>query len=264
MRIALLQVASPDDEAIEERRARVDRVVLDESALGSADLLVLPELWGAGAFNYRAFASAAEPLDGPTLALGRAWAERYQIHVHAGSIVETTDNGAHFNTSVLIDPAGEILATYRKVHLFGTNEARELTAGDDLAITEIEGVTTGLATCYDVRFPELFRSMLDAGATMTAICSGWPDKRVAHWRLLTSARAVEDQMYVVACNAVGWQHDTLLAGASRVVDPWGAVVVEAGTEEGFTYADLDVDLPARARASFPVVDHRRWAQAARS
>lgn len=254
----MLQIASPEDESIQDRRDRVNRLVLDEVALEGADLLVLPELWGAGAFNYRAFADAAELREGPTLALARGWAERHHLYVHAGSIVETTDSGARFNTSLMVDPRGELIAAYRKVHLFGANEERELTPGDELAIVDIGGVTAGLATCYDLRFPELFRSILDAGATMTAICSGWPEKRVEHWRLFTSARAVEDQMYVVACNAVGAQHGTVLAGASRVVDPWGTVVAEAGADEGFTYADLDIDLPAQVRATFPAVDHRRW------
>lgn len=257
----MLQVASPDDESPSARRERVDATVLGQTALDSADLLVLPELWGAGAFNYRAFAGSAEPLDGPTVALARSWARAYRLHVHAGSFVEEAADGSRFNTSVLVDPAGTLVSTYRKVHLFGANEARELAAGDALAIASIGRVTTGLATCYDLRFPELFRSMLDAGATMTAICSGWPAARVEHWRLFTSARAVEDQMYVVACNAVGSQHGTVLGGASRVVDPWGEVVVEAETDEGFTYADLDVDLPAHVRAQFPAVDHRRWSQA---
>lgn len=264
MRVALLQIASPDDESIENRRARVDRLVLDESSLDSADLLVLPELWEAGAFNYRAFAAAAQPLDGPTLRLARSWAERHRLYVHAGSIVETTDTLERFNTSLLIDPRGELVATYRKVHLFGANEERELSAGDALGIADVDGVSTGMATCYDLRFPELFRSILDVGATMTTICSGWPAKRIEHWRLLTSARAVEDQMYVIGCNAVGMQHGTELGGASRIVDPWGEVVVEAGTDEGVTYAELDVDLPTQVRASFPAVEHRRWAQAARS
>lgn len=264
MRAALLQIASPDDESIDARRQRVDAMVLGESGLDAADLLVLPELWGAGAFNYRAFADSAEPLDGPTLALARSWARARQLYVHAGSFVEEAD-GSRFNTSVLVDPTGALVATYRKVHLFGANEERELAAGDELAIASLDGVITGLATCYDLRFPELFRSILDAGATTTVICSGWPEARLEHWRLFTSARAVEDQMYVIACNAVGPQHGTVLGGASRVVDPWGEVIAEAGADEGFTYADIDPALPERTRASFPVVAHRRWnGHAARS
>lgn len=261
----MLQVASPDDESVDARRQRVDAMVMREAALDADDLLVLPELWAAGAFNYRSFADSAEPLDGPTLGLARSWARTRRLHVHAGSFVEQAADGSRFNTSVLVDPSGKLVATYRKVHLFGANEARELSAGDALAIASIGGVTTGLATCYDLRFPELFRSILDAGATMTAICSGWPGARLEHWRLFTTARAVEDQMYVIACNAVGSQHGTVLGGASRVVDPWGEVVVEAGADEGFSHAEIDVDLPARTRERFPAVADRRWGvHAARS
>ncbi|MGN6162355.1 MAG: carbon-nitrogen family hydrolase [Marmoricola sp.] len=261
MRVAMLQVASPDEETIEARRERVSRLIEAESALGATDLLVLPELWGVGAFNYRGFAAAAEPLEGPTLALARGWATTHGLVVHAGSIVEKAADDALFNTSLLIDRGGQLLASYRKVHLFGAHEARELSAGDELAVPAIDGTTMGLATCYDLRFPELFRSMVDAGATVALLASGWPDARVEHWRLLTAARAVEDQMYVVGCNAVGTHSGTVLAGASRVIDPWGTVVAESGAEEGFTYAEIDADLPGHVRTSFPAVSQRRWHRA---
>lgn len=261
MRVALLQIASPDEESVEARRSRIDQMVLAETDLGTADLLVLPELWPVGAFNYRGFAGSAEPLDGPTLKIARTWAQGHDIHVHTGSFVEAAGHDL-FNTSVLLDPAGEVVATYRKVHLFG-HEADELTPGDDLGIAEISDTRLGFTTCYDLRFPELYRSIIDAGATLTVITSAWPEVRIDNWRLLSAARAVENQMYVVACNAVGTHQGTELAGASRVVDPWGAVIAEAGADEGFMYADIDADLPDQVRSSFPAVTNRRWGQAAR-
>lgn len=257
MRVSVFQVASPDDEGFDDRLARVDAAVRAETELGVCDLLVLPELWAAGAFRYDQFLNAAEPFDGPSLALARAWAEHHGIHVHVGSFVEVEADRL-YNTAVVVAPSGHVALKYRKVHLFGRNEADVLTPGDAISVAPVIDVTLGLATCYDLRFPELFRSIIDAGATATAICSAWPEARAEHWRLFTSARAVEEQMHVIACNAVGSQNGLELAGLSRVVDPWGTVVAEAGTEEGFTYADLDAELPARVRARFPALADRRW------
>lgn len=257
MRVALLQIASPDEETIASRRERVDAMVIAEVDLADADLLVLPELWAAGAFRYDQFVDAAEPFDGPTLALARSWASTFDLQVHAGSFVEE-DGDRRYNTSVVVSPGGEVLLKYRKVHPFGRNEARLLTGGDELAVGRIGDLEVGLATCYDLRFPELFRGIVDRGAMATVIASGWPTARVAHWQLFTSARAVEDQMYVIGCNAVGAQAGTELAGLSRVVDPWGTVIVEAGTDEGFTYADIDATLPLQVRERFPALADRRW------
>lgn len=257
MRVALLQIASPDDESIEDRRARVDALVRAEDGLQATDLLVLPELWAAGAFRYEAFAASAEPFDGPSLALARGWAAAHGLHVHLGSLVEA-DAGCLYNTSAIVRPDGEILLKYRKVHLFGKNEAAALDPGSSVEVAAIDDLAVGLATCYDLRFPELFRSIVDAGATTTVVASAWPTARLGHWQLFTSARAVEDQMYVIGCNAVGTQNGVELAGFSRVVDPWGVVVAEAGIDEGFTHADIDADLPATVRARFPALADRRW------
>ena len=258
MRIAMLQVASPDDEGFDARRSRVDQMVRSEDALAHADLLVLPELWVAGAFRYDQFEAAAEPFEGPTLDVARSWASLHSLHVHVGSFVE--HEGDHrYNTAVVVSPSGEVVHKYRKVHPFGRNEARLMTAGDSISVSPIDDLEVGLATCYDLRFPELFRSLVDAGAGATVVCSAWPTPRASHWRLFTSARAVEDQMYVIGCNAVGAQGRTELAGLSRIVDPWGAVVVEADNSEGFTYADIDPSLPAEVRDRFPALADRRWA-----
>lgn len=257
MRVALLQVASPDDESVESRRARIDEAIRAEAGLGDVDLLVLPELWAVGCYHFNDYAAAAEPLDGPSVEFARGWARLHDLYVHTGSFVEL-DDGVLYNTSAIVAPNGEIVAKYRKIHLFGTDEAERLTPGASVSVVPLGDMTLGAATCYDLRFPELFRSIIDAGATVTALCSAWPATRAEHWRLLTSARALEDQMYVVACNAVGTHGRVASSGESRVVDPWGVVVAESGTDEGFLYADIDATMPASVRTSFPAVADRRW------
>ncbi|RJO75227.1 carbon-nitrogen family hydrolase [Nocardia panacis] len=260
MRVALFQVASPDDESVVDRIQRVGAAITGESQLRQADLLVLPELWHVGYFAFDHYASAAETLTGPTVTAAKDWAKALGLFVHLGSVVEVDEQGRLYNTAMVVDPDGAIRATYRKVHVFGygSREQELLTPGDAVTVTPVAGLPTGITTCYDLRFPELFRSMADAGAEMLAICSGWPAARLAHWRLFTSVRAVEQQSWLVACNAVGTQQGVALAGHSRIVDPWGEVIVEAGTDEGFTVAELDPTLPRRVRAEFPALADRRW------
>ncbi|HWU33097.1 MAG TPA: carbon-nitrogen family hydrolase [Marmoricola sp.] len=257
MRVAALQIASPDAESVDQRRARVDAQVRHETALTSCELLVLPELWAVGGFHYNEFRNAAEPFDGPSVQAAREWAALHDIHVHLGSFVEA--DGEHlFNTATVIAPDGDVVLKYRKVHLFGQNEASLMTPGDALAVAPVQELNLGIATCYDLRFPELFRSMVDAGANVLALGAAWPDARVEHWRLFTQARAVEEQLYVVACNAVGTHEGIFFSGGSRVVDPWGTVVAEADDQEGFLYADIDPTMPERVRSDFPVLADRRW------
>lgn len=260
MQIALLQVASPDTESVQDRIARVNGIVLGERALRDADLLVLPEMWTAGYFSFDDYAERAEPFEGPTVAAARTWATTWQLFVHLGSFVEVDDDGHLHNTSVVIGPDGGIVTSYRKVHLFGygSRESELLTAGGAIGVSPVAGPPTGITTCYDLRFPELYRSLVDDGAEQVIVCAAWPAARLEHWRLFTSVRAVEQQVNLIACNAVGEQQGVALAGHSRVVAPTGEMLAEAGTAEGFTYADLDPSNPRRFRAEFPALADRRW------
>ncbi|GAA3107355.1 carbon-nitrogen family hydrolase [Streptosporangium carneum] len=258
MRIALVQVASPPEETPDARRTRVGRMV---SQARGADLVVLPELWAAGYFAFDAYEDRAEPLDGPTVAAGREWARELGAHVHIGSVVERDRRGRLFNTAVLIGPAGTIAHTYRKVHVFGyaSREAELLTPGERLDVADTVWGRVGATTCYDLRFPELWRGLVDRGAQTVVVPAAWPAARREHWRLFTSCRAVEQQLVVVACNAVGTQDGGVeLGGASRVVDPWGTVLAEAGQDEGITFCEVDPAVVDRVRAEFPVLADRRW------
>lgn len=258
MRIALLQIASPPEEHPDARRERVGRMI---AACGGADLVVLPELWAAGYFAFDDYADRAEPLNGPTVAAGRAWARQLGAHVHLGSIVERGANGLLYNTAVLIAPDGTIAHTYRKVHVFGyaSQEARLLTPGDTVEVADTGLGPLAATTCYDLRFPELWRTLVDGGAKTVIVPAAWPAARREHWRLFTTTRAVEEQVLLIACNAVGLQNNGVeLAGNSRIVDAWGTVLVEAGTEEGATFCDVDPTAVDAVRAEFPVLADRRW------
>ncbi|MEU4667956.1 carbon-nitrogen family hydrolase [Amycolatopsis sp. NPDC023774] len=255
MKIALVQIGSPEDEPV---AARFDRVAGLVRSAASADLIVLPELWATGYFAFDDYARDAEPADGPSLARLGELARETGAYLHGGSFVERLPDGALRNTAVLFDPSGKLVHSYSKVHVFGyqSKEAQLLKPGDHVsAVATPFGAVAG-TTCYDLRFPELWRCLVDAGAEIVIVPAAWPAARLAHWRLFTTARAVEDQVLVVACNATGTQGGVELGGHSRVVDPWGTVLAEAGTEEGITWCDVDPGVVPATREQFPVLDDR--------
>jgi predicted amidohydrolase len=252
MRVHVIQLSYGDDETLDDRVERVAAIVREQHG---ADLVVLPELWPNGGFAYEGWAAAAQSLDGSVVTALRDATRELGTLVHMGSLVERDDTGRLFNTSVLLGRDGDILATYRKIHLFGFGEGEPklMTAGDSVVVHD----KIGLATCYDLRFPEQFRRLLDAGAEVVVLPAAWPAKRVAHWRLLVQARAIENQSYVIAGNTAGTHAGVEMGGGSIVVDPWGTVLAEAGTGEEVLVADLDLDAVARTRTSFPILADRR-------
>ena len=268
MRIHVLQVAYGDDEPVGERVARVAALV---EAQSGADLVVLPELWAAGGFAYRRWEERAEPVAGPTVTAIAAAARRVGAVVHAGSILECAAAGddrgpegrGRWNTSVLLGPDGQILATYRKIHRFGFGQGEPaiLEAGADVVTARLpaggDHAVAGLATCYDLRFPELFRRLLDAGARLVLVPAAWPAARVGAWTLLGRARAVENQSVVVQCNTAGTHAGVTMGGRSQVVDATGAVLAEAGDGEEVLVVDVDLDAVDAWRTAFPVLADRR-------
>ncbi|MCE0534481.1 carbon-nitrogen family hydrolase [Kineosporia rhizophila] len=268
MRVHVLQLAYGDEEPVAER---VERAAALVAAQSGADLVVLPELWAPTGFGYRRWAEAAEPLDGPTVgAICRA-AKEIGAYVHAGSIIEQARDGAdpgpqrrgRWNTSVLIGRDGLPMVSYRKVHRFGfsAGEPDLIEAGTELVTAGLQSadghLVAGLSTCYDLRFPELYRGLTAAGAQMFVIPAAWPAARVEHWRLLGRARAVENQAVVVQCNTAGTHAGTRMGGHSQVVSATGEVLAEAGEDETVLVAEIDPAAVAQYRESFPVLADRR-------
>ncbi|WP_405999646.1 carbon-nitrogen family hydrolase [Streptomyces sp. NBC_00829] len=258
MRASIIQIAVDPDESVKSRRVRAAALVRAQQA---ADLVILPELWPVGAFAYESFADEAETTTGPTYEVMAKAARDAGVWLHAGSIVEKDPDGTLYNTSLVISPTGELAGTYRKIHRFGFDkgEAVMMGAGSDLVTVPLSGpggLTLGLATCYDLRFPELFRGLVDAGAQVFVVPAGWPARRREHWTLLARARAVENQTYVVACGTAGTHAGVEQAGHSIVVDPWGEVLAEAGPGEEILSVELDAAKVATTREQFPVLKDR--------
>jgi predicted amidohydrolase len=274
VRVAAVQV---ETDAVESVPDRIDRVVaaVDDIAAGGAggidvcaadelelgvrpDLIVLPELWTVGAFDMPTLRAHTETLTGATVEQFTALARARATWIHLGALPIVGDDGTLRNTSVVVSPGGEV-ATYAKRHLFGfdSGEAELFAAGAEQVVMTTPLGATGLSTCYDLRFPELYRSLVDLGATAFLIPAGWPERRIDHWRTLLRARAIENQAWTVAVNGIGVHAGLQLGGCSAVIDPWGQLVVEAPADrECVVLADLDPDAAGITRSAFPVLRDR--------
>lgn len=261
MRVAAVQLNSTADKA--RNLAAAERLVREAAADG-AELVALPEKWNLLAAGPEQLAGA-EPLDGPSLGAARSWARELGIHLLAGSISERGDAKA-FNTSVLVGPDGEDLAVYRKVHMFDVDaggvsyrESEHEQAGSELVTAPVGELIAGLAVCYDLRFPELFRILALRGARLVVLPSAFTAATGRdHWEVLLRARAIEDQLFVLAPNQFGQappHYDSF--GRSMIVDPWGVVLATAPDEECFVAADLDLGAQERVRESLPSLANRR-------
>ena len=251
MRVTLIQTEVDGSRPLAERVAGVAAQV----AACTGDLVLLPELWATGYFAFDDYAATAQPLDGPVVRAMGAAAAAAGVVLHAGSMLERDEAGRLFNTSLLFDRDGTLLHTYRKVHLFGygSREQELLTPGQRVGAHG----QLALSTCYDLRFPELFRAQVDDGSQLFLVAAAWPLARLEHWQLLLRARALENQSFLLACNAAGRQGEVELAGRSAVVDPWGNVLAEAGGGPDKLTVEIDPDLAIRARKEFAALADRR-------
>ncbi|RIQ21614.1 carbon-nitrogen hydrolase family protein [Jiangella rhizosphaerae] len=254
MRVVLAQLSAGTD--ADANLAAIRRVT-DGVA---ADLVVLPEAvmhdFGDPALP---LGPAAQPLDGPFVATLAEVARSSGAVVVGGMFERSDDPDRPYNTLVAVGPDGAVRATYRKAHLydsFGYRESDRLRAGDPVpAVLDVDGVRLGLLTCYDLRFPEQGRALVDAGADAFVVPAAWvrgPLKE-DHWQTLLRARAIENTVYVAAAAQTGRAY----CGLSQLVDPLGVVVAALGDDEGRLAAELDPERVAAARTRNPALRHRR-------
>ncbi|HET7053363.1 MAG TPA: carbon-nitrogen hydrolase family protein [Solirubrobacterales bacterium] len=264
MRVATVQLNSNGDKA--RNLATAERLVRAAAADG-AELVALPEKWNLLAAGAQ-IAAGAEALDGPSLTAARGWASELGIHLLAGSIAECgADPGEKvFNTSVLIGPDGGDVALYRKIHMFDVEaggvayrESDHEQPGEEIVSAALDGVGLGLSVCYDLRFPELYRILAVRGARLVAVPSAFTAATGRdHWEVLLRARAIENQVFVLAPNQVGEAPPHYESyGRSSIVDPWGVVLATAPDEECFVAADLDLAAQERVREQLPSLANRR-------
>jgi predicted amidohydrolase len=260
MKLASIQMSVVEG----DKTATIAKAVENICRCEGSDLVILSEIWNVGFMSFDRYVSEAEDCNGQTLTSLRAAAQKIGVYLHTGSFVEKK-NGHYYNSSYLISPDGDILANYLKIHLFGYNskETRILTPGDAVVVVETHIGKIGLATCYDLRFPELFRNMVEQGAEIFLICSAWPYPRLEHWLMLNRVRALENQCFLMCSNSVGLNQGIQFVGHSMVIDPWGTILAGAGDKETIVKTEINSADLQTARQQFPALaDRKDWLKAA--
>lgn len=278
MRVALIQMAPSADRSTNILQAQ--RLVSEAVKAEKPDLVVLPEIWSCLGGSPETKQANAEGFPEPGGTGGvlyealRAMAREHKIWVHGGSVGElaTPDSGDKLaNTSLVFNPDGEECGRYRKIHLFdvvtpngeGYRESDNYVPGETVEVVDIDGVPTGLAICYDLRFAELFLALRAADVEMIILPAAFTQQTgEAHWDILVRARAIETQAWVIACGTTGWHVDgqgnrRQTYGHSMIVSPWGDVVLQLGSEEGWGVAELDLGEVQQVRQRMQVQANRR-------
>ncbi|WP_312909167.1 carbon-nitrogen family hydrolase [Natronosalvus caseinilyticus] len=264
--LALAQLAVEAGDLEGNRDRAVDAI--ERAAARGADLVALPELFTVGYFEFDLYARSAEPLEGETLGRLRDAAVENDVAVLTGSFVEdlaatdsveTPADEGYANTTALLSSSGDLELVYRKYHLFGYESAETelLVPGEAIDTATVCGLTVGVSTCYDLRFPELYRRLVDQGVELILVPSAWPYPRLEHWQTLSRARAIENQCYVATINGSGSFEEATLLGRSTVYDPWGTVLASSGDDPALVMANVDAGAVSNVRSRFPALRDRR-------
>lgn len=268
MKVALIQMNAGQDKAA--NLAKAQRMIEQACAEEMPDLVVLPECFTLYGGDAQAQRDAAERCPGgETYAMLQMLAARHKVYIHGGSLNEQ-DCETIFNTSLVFNRTGQEVARYRKIHLFaitapdGTvyDEGKIYGAGNEIVSFDLDGVRVGCTICYDLRFPELFRALADAGCQVIAVPAAFTlQTGKEHWEALLRARAIESQCFILAPGQEGaYEEDgqTLFNyGHSLVVEPWGTVVARRSLGDGIVAARLDLEAVETARRRIPLAQHRR-------
>ncbi len=241
--------------------------LIREAVSAGAELVALSELWSCHGLE-EVYRENAEPIPGLTTDFLGELARELGVWVLGESMLEGDPGGAEqlFNTSIFLEPSGEMVASYRKIHLFDVKapdreyvESRAIAPGCEAVTAKAGTATLGLSVCYDLRFPELYRLLALRGAEVLAVPSAFTlQTGKDHWELLLRARAVENQAYVVAPAQWGRKADGRWTyGRTMIVDPWGTVLAACPDRDGYALATLDLDYLDRLRAEFPALANRR-------
>jgi deaminated glutathione amidase len=258
---AAIQMSSTPEK--EENKATADALIR-EAVSDGADLVALPELWSCHGLD-EVYRKNAEPVPGPTTEFLGNLARELGVYVLGGSILERGTERLS-NTSTFFSPSGEMVAVYRKIHLFDVKvsdkeylESANIAPGDEIVTAKAGAATLGLSVCYDVRFPELYRLLALRGAEILAVPAAFTlQTGKDHWEILLRARAVENQAFVIAPAQWGRKADGRWTyGRSMIVDPWGTVLTTCPDRDGYALATLDLDYLDRFRTEFPALANRR-------
>ncbi len=261
LKIAAIQLKVTDNKESNLQNAR--QCVC--KAAKKADIIILPEMFNCP-YSIESFHNFAEEYPGKTTTMLSKTAKKLKKYIIGGSIPEMKD-GSIFNTCFAFNREGKLIAKHRKIHLFDVDvkdgitfkESDILSPGDKITIIETEFSKIGVCICYDMRFPELIRKMVQKGAKAVIVPAAFNmTTGPAHWHIVTRARALDNQIYVVAVSPARNLDASYTAyGHSLVVDPWGKVIEEASTDQGIIYATIDLDYVDQIRQQLPLLKHMR-------
>ncbi len=239
----------------ENNMLQVEKKIREAAMLGG-EIIVLPEMWNT-AYALEELDLLADVDGNKTKQLLSSLASELDVHIVGGS-VSTKRGEDYYNTMYVVDNQGKVISQYDKAHLFNLmNEHLFLKAGNEKNLFSIQDTQMAGVICYDLRFPEWFRTHALAGAKVIFVPAQWPSKRVDHWRILLQARAIENQCYIVAVNRVGKDRDNEFTGHSMVVSPWGEVLWTAIDKEEIGIVDLDMSVTEEVRKKMSVFQDRR-------
>ncbi|MFZ0452712.1 MAG: nitrilase-related carbon-nitrogen hydrolase [Ignavibacteriaceae bacterium] len=248
MKISLVQY-NPVWESKEENKKKI--IELIERDFVKSSLLIFPEMTLTG-FTMMS-EKFSESLNGDSYKFFSGIAKKSNTFVAAGLI--ENDYGNYFNTLILLNPGGEVISKYRKIHPFAySTEDKHYKKGEEVQTAEINGLKSGLSICYDLRFPELFRFYAKKRVHLIIVIANWPDTRIEHWRTLLKARAIENQCYVAGVNRVGDDPELHYTGYSSIYDPMGNEIISLINEEKIIFADISKENVTKIRTNLPFLD----------
>ncbi len=238
----------------QSKQDRFDKFQTLLPAKNSCDLVILPELWLQGAFEYSNFSKKTTKINSILTQISKE-AKKNNYWIHSGSFLVEEKNQI-FNQAYVFDNFGKIRATYKKNYIFGfgSGESKIVSAGNEFEVIKTPWGKMSFAICYDLRFPELFRKMVLEGVEILLISSAWPTQRIEEWKNLVKARAIENQLLVIACNGVGAQTEANLGGRSLIVAANGEQIMEMGKYEMIKIQDVDTNFTKHHRTVFPVLN----------
>lgn len=244
-----IKYGNPDKNYAEARKW------IQKAAEANCDIAILPELWTTGYDLTRLFEIGDENAKESVRFLQNA-AKEFQIHLVGGSVAKKTAEGI-FNTMLIVDCEGQLVKEYDKLHLFKLmDEHLYLQGGKRDGLFQLENETFGTVICYDIRFPEWIRKLALNGAKAIFVSAEWPNPRLHHWKTLLTARAIENQCYVIACNRVGRDPNNHFFGHSLIIDPWGEIIAEGTENEQLITGEIDLETVSKVRNTIPVFADR--------
>ncbi len=254
IKVSIVQMNVKAEDPISNREKA--KYLIENAIIEKPDVIILPEMWTTG-FYFNKINEISDIEGKPTLNLIKDMAKKYNTDIISGSFANSIKEKL-YNSAFVINRRGEIVASYDKIHLFKSMKENEyFTGGSETCIFEIEGIKCGLIICYDLRFPELTRKLAVQGIKILFVSAQWPSQRIEHWNILLRARAIENQIFIVACNIAGEYEQDVFNGNSMMISPLGEVIYIFDHKEQYKSFDIDINMINLVKSRIDYLSDRR-------